>query len=350
MVDWTFKDVLAAINSLPSIPTSVLESPDGLCLGDVHFAKICTTLHMRTMSLSLLEKLVANGGFNPECKADGDYSISTAILLTLTPDAQLKDIESMGIRLVVRQCRAPLAPISSVAKLISYVHDMLKFKRVAFSPQVRMFCMIIGNYSGHMAYATKPLFCVAYPLEFVDKKDPATMTFRNVYNHPVAFMGMEMIVHQLLTWDCPEHEYVRANCNGCLIIPRGVQFGKELFPEIVLLWNHAASYCDPNTGKEGPFVTVGPFSSMDILFLGVAGDLQLYTTKEVVHLRSLGVVKPSSAPSLSISTLSSLTSLAQIQPAPATLGLPKISPGSPKVEPDSSSKRQENTSSLKGHK
>ena len=58
-------------------------------------------------------------------------------------------------------------------------------------------------------------------------------------------------------------------------------------------------------------------------------------------------MKPS-APSLS--KLSSLSSLAQIQPAPTTLGLPKISPGSPKVEPDSSSKRWENTSSLKSHK
>ena len=64
----------------------------------------------------------------------------------------------------------------------------------------------------------------------------------------------------------------------------------------------------------------------------------------------MGIVKPSPAPSLSISMLSSLASLAQIQHAPATTGLPKLDPGSPKVEPDSSSKRLENTSSSKGHK
>ena len=108
--------------------------------------------------------------------------------------------------------------------------------------------------------------------------------------------------------------------------------------------------CDPTTGKEAPFITVGTFSSMDTIFPGITRDLQLYTTEEVVRLRSTGVVKPSSAPSLSISTLSSLASLAQIQPAPTTPGLPKINPGSPKVEPDSSSKRQEDTSSSKGHK
>ena len=120
---------------------------------------------------------------------------------------------------------------------------------------------------------------------------------------------------------------------------------RSYFPEIFILQNHAAPYHDPNTGKEALFVTVGTFSSMDTLFPGVTRDLQLYTTEEVVHLRSAGVVKPSSAPSFSISMLSSLASLAQIQPAPTTLGLPKINPGSPKVEPGSSSKRWEDTSS-----
>ena len=45
--------------------------------------------------------------------------------------------------------------------------------------------MIIGNYGGHLAYATDPPFCVAYPLDFVNKKDPAAMTFRTHDNHPV---------------------------------------------------------------------------------------------------------------------------------------------------------------------
>ena len=157
------------------------------------------------------------------------------------------------------------------------------------------------------------------------------MTFRNADNHPVTFIVMEMIICQLLTWDCPECKYVRTNHDRTLFIPRCVHLVRSI-PEIFIPQNHAAPYRNPNTGKEAPFITMGPFCSTDTLFLGVTGDLQLYTTEEVVHLRSTGVVKPSSAPSLSISTLSSLASLAQIQPAPATLGLPKISPGSPKVE------------------
>ena len=143
---------------------------------------------------------------------------------------------------------------------------------------------------------------------------------------------------------------MRTNHNRHLIIPRGVQFGKELFPKIVIPRNHAAPYHDPITGKEAPFISVRTFSSTDTIFPGIAGDLQLYTTEEVVCLRSTGVVKPSAVPSLSISMLPTLASLAQIQSAPTTLGLPKMDPGSPRVEPDSSSKRQEESSSSKGHK
>ena len=84
MVDWTFEDALAAIQSPPSIPTSVLQSADGICLGDICFVKIHTTLWMHAvplMPLAILEKWVENGSFNPEHMAEGDYSHSTAILL-----------------------------------------------------------------------------------------------------------------------------------------------------------------------------------------------------------------------------------------------------------------------------
>ena len=241
MADWTFDDVLTTIKSPPSIPTSVLESPDGLCLGYICFAKIHTTLQMCSVSLALLEKLVTDECFNPEHKPHGDYSHSTVILLVFTQDTQLKDIESVGIGLVVCQHGAPLAPISAMSKVILYICDTLKFERVSSTPQVRTYCMILGNYSGHMACATELPFCMAYPLKIVDKKDSAVMIFRNPDNHPVTFMGMEMVICQLLMWDCSEHKYERTNCNGCLIIPRGVQFGKELFPEIRTMLYHTVT-------------------------------------------------------------------------------------------------------------
>ena len=66
MAGWTFEDALAAIQSPHSIPISVLLSTDGLRLGDIHFAKIQTTLRMQTVPITVLETWVADGSFNPE--------------------------------------------------------------------------------------------------------------------------------------------------------------------------------------------------------------------------------------------------------------------------------------------
>ena len=88
MSGWTFENALVAIQCPVSIPFSVLLSTDGLRLGDTHFAKIQTTLCMWTVSITVLERWIANGNFNPEHKAEGDYSRSTAILVVLNPNNQ----------------------------------------------------------------------------------------------------------------------------------------------------------------------------------------------------------------------------------------------------------------------
>ena len=129
MVDWTFEDVLAAIQSPPSIPISVLQSADGIRLGDVCFAKIHTTLQMHAMLFAVLEKWVENGSFNPERMAEADYSHSTAILLLLYPDTWCSDIAITGIGLIVCQHKAPLGQISSILHLIKYICSLLDFER-----------------------------------------------------------------------------------------------------------------------------------------------------------------------------------------------------------------------------
>ena len=217
--------------------------------GDAHFAKICTTLQMRTVLLVILEKWVENGSFNPEHMAEADYSHSTAILLALYPDALLNDLESMGIKLIVHQHGTPLGQVSSIPQLIKYIHSLLEFERQSFTPVHRMYCMIIGNYGGHLAYTMDPPFCMAYASGFVDKNDPAVMKFRNQENHPVSFTRDGLIICQLLVQDCPECKYERITHNRCLLIPRGMQFTKELFLQIVVPWNHAAPYHDPKTGR-----------------------------------------------------------------------------------------------------
>ena len=118
-----------------------------------------------------------------------------------------------------------------------------------------------------------------------------------------------------------------ATHNGYLLIPRGMQFPKDLFPEIVITMR------DPKTGKEA---SVGPFARRDMLFHGIAGDLELYTTEEVITLRNAGVFKSSSSASQSLPKLPSLASLGQTLSSPAS---PKVTPHSPKIELDSSSKK-----------
>ena len=131
MADWTFRQALSTIKSPPSIPISVLESSAGLHLGDIHFAELCTTLRMCTVSLALLERLIADESFNPEHMAKSDYSHNTAVLLMFIPDANLKDIERVGIGLVVCQHGGPLALISSVQQFISYICNVLKLERAS---------------------------------------------------------------------------------------------------------------------------------------------------------------------------------------------------------------------------
>ena len=158
-------------------------------------------------------------------------------------------------------------------------------------PMCGTICTIVGNYSGHMAFAMDPPFCVTYPLHFVDTEEPVQMTFRSQQNHPVSFTGNCLMVHQLLAWDCPECEYMMDRHHRCLLIPRGMQFPEDLFPQIVVLHNHATPYHNPKAGEEAPFINVGPFTSRDTLFQDVARDLELYTAEEVITLRNMSILK-----------------------------------------------------------
>ena len=51
------QNALAAIQSPPSILYTILLSTDGLHLGDIHFAKIQTTLGMWTVAVTVLREM-----------------------------------------------------------------------------------------------------------------------------------------------------------------------------------------------------------------------------------------------------------------------------------------------------
>ena len=224
MAGWTFKDALVAIQSPHSIPILVLLSMDGLCLGDICFAKIQTTLRMWTIPIMVLEKWVADGSFNLEHMAEGDYSHSTTILILLNPNKEGTAMKSTRIGLIIRWGMGPVGQIDDIMKLIMYAHSLMKVEWQSSDTACRTLCTIMGNYGSHMGFGSDPPFCTAYPLSFVYKDDPAQMTFRSQQNHPTSFTEDVLLVHQLLAWDCPLCEFVMDRHCRCLLIPRGCIF------------------------------------------------------------------------------------------------------------------------------
>ena len=207
---------------------------DGICLGDIHFTKIQTTLHMQTVSIVVLERWVESRKFNLDHKAEGEYSCSTAILVVLNPNNQGTRLKCASIRLIVRWCSGQVGQIDDILKLIAYAHSQLQGDGPPSDHARKTLCIIVGDYRGSMGFATDLPFCTAYPLSFTDKEDPAWMNFQNAQNHPASFSADILLVHQLLACDCSPRKYAEdRNCRH-LIIPRGLHFSSDLFPQIVI--------------------------------------------------------------------------------------------------------------------
>ena len=249
MAGWTFEKALAAIQSPPSIPFSVLLSMDGLCLGDIRCAKIQTTLHMWTVSILVLETWIVNGSFNPDRMAEGKYSHSTTILIILNSNNQGTGLKCVSVGLIVQWHNGPVGQIDDIPKLITYAHSQLKGDRHSSENTLQTFCVIVGDYGRSMGFATDPPFCMAYPLSFVDKEDLVWMTFWHPQNHPTFFTADVLLVRQLLACDCTPHEYAIDRCRRCLLIPRGVHFLHDLLPRswfLTVMWHHTLT-----PGQEG---------------------------------------------------------------------------------------------------
>ena len=85
------------------------------------------------------------------------------------------------------------------------------------------------------------------------------MTFSEPSSHSFAIIASSMVVRRLLSvanWDPAERTLTT---EGCLLIPRGVQFGPGLFLDLVMPHIHAAPLIDSITWHEVPFWMVGHF-------------------------------------------------------------------------------------------
>ena len=204
--------------------------------------------------------------------------------------------------------------IESICSLLDTEHKKSPLKR-------RAYMMLIGNYGGHMAFATDPPYCVAYAADYKHTSDPSKMTPCEPLNHSYAMVTNNMVVRRLLSlpnWDPSDRKQTKG---GCLLIPRGVQFGPELFPEIVIPRNHAGPLIDSITWQEVALWTIGPFRAVDTIFPSFPGDLELFTAEEVAKLKELGVLNPPHAPE-HLLLFPLLVSSSQGKVVSAALGVP----------------------------
>ena len=233
MATWSFRDALEELEVRRHFDESMLQSAAGICLGDIRFVEIQTSIKMRAIWFSTFLHYVEKGMFNPDKLGTHCCSQTTAILLAFIPDRRVEDIESIGIGNVIRRCGTPLGDIPSISTMIDSVHSVLKTESKKDRPRCRAYMMLIGNYGGHMAFATEPPYCVAYAADYEDK-DPSKMMPRETLNHMYAMVANNMMMRRLLSvpnWDPAERKRTKG---GYLLIPRGVQFSPKLFPEIVI--------------------------------------------------------------------------------------------------------------------
>ena len=273
----------------------MLRSTLGLRLGDIRFAEIQTMIKMRAVRLNMFLQFVDQGSFNADNLPLDGCSHTTAILLAFIPDRRLEDIESFAIGNVIRRRGGPLGDISSINTVIESIRSILNTEHKKSPLKRRVYIMFIGNYGGHMAFATDPPYCVAYAADYKNTSDPSKMT-REPLNHTYAMVTSNMVVRRLLSLPNWEQVDRKQTKGGRLLIPRGVQFGPGLFPEIVIPCNHAGPLVDSITRQEVLFQTIGPFRAIDSVFLGFPGDLELFTAKEVAKLKELGVLNPPNMP------------------------------------------------------
>ena len=258
MTTWSFRDALEELEAKHRFDESILQSNVGLCLGDIRFAEIQTSIKIHMVHFSTFMQFLEKGRFNADNLPIGDCSQTTAILLAFIPDRRLEDIESVGIGNVIWRHGSPIGDLSYIPSVIDTIRSVLTSERKKSPVKCRAYAVLVGNYDGHMAFAMDPPYCVAYSTDY-KTSDPSQMTPRHTQNHLYAMITTNMIVRRLLSLPHCEPADRKQTKGGCLLISRGMQFGPALFPEIVIPHNHAAPPFDPVARQEAPFRTIGPF-------------------------------------------------------------------------------------------
>ena len=259
MTTWSFRDALEELEVKRHFDKSILWSNVGLCLGDIRFAEIQTSIKICVVHFSMFIQFVEQGHFNADNLPIDGCSQTMAILLAFIPDRCLEDIESVGIGNVIRRRGSPIGDLSSINMVIDTIRSILTTECKKSPMKCRAYAVLIGNYGGHMAFATDPPYCVVYSMDY-KTNDPSQMTPHHTQNHTYAMVTTNMIVRRLLSLPHCEPADRRQTIGGRLLIPRGVQFGPALFPEIVIpcttTWLHLSIQ---SCGRRPCFGLLDPF-------------------------------------------------------------------------------------------
>ena len=221
MTTWSFRDALEELELRGHFNESVLQSALG-CLGYIHFTEIQTTIKMRAVPVRTFLRFVKQGCFSADNMPPDGNSHTTAILLAFIPDTRLMDIEHMGIGSMVQRCGSPLGDISSIPVVMDSIRRVLDSEHMKSLLKCRAYMMLIGNYGGHMAFATDPPYCVAYAADYKNSNDPSKMTPHEPLNHAYAMVTDNMVVRRLLSvpnWEPVERKLTKG---GRLLILRGM--------------------------------------------------------------------------------------------------------------------------------
>ena len=79
----------------------------------------------------------------------------------------------MGIGNVIRRRGSPKGDLSNISTVIDTIRSILKTEHQKVLMRRRVYMVLIGNYSGHMAFPMDPPYCVAYSVDY-KTDDPYT--------------------------------------------------------------------------------------------------------------------------------------------------------------------------------
>ena len=162
----------------------------------------------------------------------------TALLLVFTTSIDLTSIEYVHVSLIVRQAKSPLYEAKSIPDYIKYIdedcqHARLELVMEGSKPSMCSYCMFLYNFDGMMAGKTDPPYCLVYAIIF---KPSVSQEEHNHYNFggvPHGAQINECTCHALLHHIDPVHDHWQKHCEGCLVIPHGVQYDCPLLKVVI---------------------------------------------------------------------------------------------------------------------